>query len=384
MKRKYVIPLIILAAVTALTGCQKQSKNSYDKYVTLGEYTGMTIDRIVTTVTDDDVQEEIQNELYADAEFKEVTDRGAKEGDTVNIDYTGKIDGEEFDGGSDTGMDLELGSDTFLPEFEDGIIGMKKGETKDITITFPEDYDGTVDGKTAVFSVTVNSITEAILPEYNDDYVKENYDYDTTAEYEASLKSDLQEQYDEDATFTACSDALSEAVDNAEFDGYPEDMYDAAKEQMEYENQAFADQLGIELTDLVGEDYDIEEDILAAIHEKLVVYAIAEKEKLTVTDEEFDTYAEDNWELYGYDTKEDFISDYGDEEIRYSLLYDKVLNFLGENNTFHDIDEAEYYSDEDFTDEVISGEDMMDSVEETSETELAETEPVETESETNA
>ena len=384
MKRKYVIPLIILAAVTALTGCQKQNKNSYDKYVTLGEYTGMTIDRIVTTVTDDDVQEEIQNELYADAEFKEVTDRGAKEGDTVNIDYTGKIDGEEFDGGSDTGMDLELGSDTFLPEFEDGIIGMKKGETKDITITFPEDYDGTVDGKTAVFSVTVNSITEAILPEYNDAYVKENYDYDTTAEYEASLKSDLQEQYDEDATFTACSDALSEAVDNAEFDGYPEDMYDAAKEQMEYENQAFADQLGIELTDLVGEDYDIEEDILAAIHEKLVVYAIAEKEKLTVTDEEFDTYAEDNWELYGYDTKENFISDYGDKEIRYSLLYDKVLNFLGENNTFHDIDEAEYYSDEDFTDEVISDEDMMDSVEETSETELAETEPVETESETNA
>ena len=384
MKRKYVIPLIILAAVTALTGCQKQNKNSYDKYVTLGEYTGMTIDRIVTTVTDDDVQEEIQNELYADAEFKEVTDRGAKEGDTVNIDYTGKIDGEEFDGGSDTGMDLELGSDTFLPEFEDGIIGMKKGETKDITITFPEDYDGTVDGKTAVFSVTVNSITEAILPEYNDAYVKENYDYDTTAEYEASLKSDLQEQYDEDATFTACSDALSEAVDNAEFDGYPEDMYDAAKEQMEYENQAFADQLGIELTDLVGEDYDIEEDILAAIHEKLVVYAIAEKEKLTVTDEEFDTYAEDNWELYGYDTKEDFISDYGDEEIRYSLLYDKVLNFLGENYTFHDIDESEYYSDEDFTDEVISDEDMMDSVEETSETELAETEPVETESETDA
>ena len=384
MKRKYVISLIILAAVTALTGCQKQNKNSYDKYVTLGEYTGMTIDRIVTTVTDDDVQEEIQNELYADAEFKEVTDRGAKEGDTVNIDYTGKIDGEEFDGGSDTGMDLELGSDTFLPEFEDGIIGMKKGETKDITITFPEDYDGTVDGKTAVFSVTVNSITEAILPEYNDAYVKENYDYDTTAEYEASLKSDLQEQYDEDATFTACSDALSEAVDNAEFDGYPEDMYDLAKEQMEYENQAFADQLGIELTDLVGEDYDIEEDILATIHEKLVVYAIAEKEKLTVTDEEFDTYAEDNWELYGYDTKEDFISDYGDEEIRYSLLYDKVLNFLGENNTFHDIDEAEYYSDEDFTDEVISDEDMMDSVEDTSETELAETEPVETESETDA
>lgn len=390
MKRKYLLAFAAVLAVTALTGCQKQSKNSYDKYVTLGDYTGMTIDRIVTTVTDDDVQEEIQNELYADADFKDVTDRGAKEGDTVNIDYTGTIDGKEFDGGSDTGMDLELGSGTFLAEFEDGIIGMKTGETKDITITFPDDYDGTVDGQTAVFSVTVNSITEAILPEYNDDYVKENYDFDTTTEYEASLKADLQQQYDDDATFTACSDALTEAVGNATFDGYPEDMYDSAKTQLESENQEFADQLGIDWTDLVGEDYDIEEDVIASIHEKLVVYAIAEKENLSVTDEDIDAYAEENWEFYDYDTKEDFIKDFGEDEIRYNLLYDKVLNFLGENNTFHDIDEDEYYSDEDFTDDEISDEDLLDeestdAEEDTTDSQtVSETDAVETESDTNA
>lgn len=394
MKKKYVFPFAVLMAAATLTGCQKEAKNSYSKYVTLGDYTGMTIDRIVTTVSDEDVQEEIQNELYADADFKEVTDRGAKEGDTVNIDYTGTIDGDEFDGGSDTGIDLELGSGSFLPEFEEAIVGMKTGETKDITITFPEDYDGTVDGQTAVFSVTVNSITEAILPEYDDAYVKENYGFDTTADYETSLKSELQDQYNEDATYTACSDALTEAVDNATFDGYPEDMYDTAKEQMESENQAFADQLGIEWTDLVGEDYDIEEDVIAAIHEKLVVYAIAEKENLSVSDEDIDTYADENWELYDYDSKEDFIDGYGKEELKYNLLYDKVLDFLGSNNTFQDIDEDEYYSDEDFSDEEFSDEvlsdeelvteDVTDTETESDSADSAEETAAETESETDA
>ena len=93
MKKKYVIPFAVLLSVASLAGCGKKDENPYSKYVTLGEYTGMTVDRIVTTISDDDVQNEIQNDLYADADFKEVTDRGAKEGDTVNIDYTGTIDG---------------------------------------------------------------------------------------------------------------------------------------------------------------------------------------------------------------------------------------------------------------------------------------------------
>lgn len=316
------------------------------------------------------MQEEIQNELYANADFTEVTDRGAKNGDTVNIDYTGTIDGEEFEGGSDSDYDLELGSDTFLADFEAGIIGMKTGETKDITVTFPDEYDGTLDGQTAVFSVTVNSISEVNLPEYTDEYVKENYGFDSIADYEASVKADLQSQYDEDATYTACSDALSMAVDNATFDGYPEDMYNSAKEQMESENQAFADQLGIEWADLAGDDYDIEEDVLNNVHEELVVYAIAAKEKLEVTDDEFNSYVDDNWELYEYDTKEDFLKDNSEDDLRYNLLYQKVLDFLGENNTFNDVDEDEYYSDED----------LLDDVENDSDNSLE----TETESETNA
>ena len=389
MKKNYMIPFAVLLSVVSLAGCGKKDENPYSKYVTLGEYTGMTVDRIVTTISDEDVQNEIQNDLYADADFKEVTDRGAQDGDTVNIDYTGTIDGEEFEGGSDTDYDLELGSGTFLEDFESGIIGMKTGETKEISVTFPDEYDGTLDGQTAVFSVTVNSISEVILPDYNDAYVKENYGFDTIADFEASVKEDLQSQYDDDATYTACADALSMAVDNATFDGYPEDMYNTAKEQMESENQAFAEQLGIEWADLAGDDYDIEEDVLNNVHEELVVYAIAAKEKLEVTDDEFNTFVDDNWEMYEYDTKEDFLKDNSEEDLRYSLLYQKVLDFLGENNTFNDIDEDEYYADEDFLDDAyLDSEDDSDTELEP-ETDTADAEAVsemttETESENNA
>ena len=179
------------------------------------------------------------------------------------------------------------------------------------------------------------------------------------------------------------------AVDNATFDGYPEDMYNTIKEQMESENQAFADQLGIEWTDLAGDDYDIEDDVLNSVHEELVVYAIAAKEKLEVTDDEFNTFVDDNWELYEYDTKEDFLNDNSEEDLRYSLLYQKVLDFLGENNTFNDIDEDEYYADEDSLDDAyLDSEDDSDT-ELDPETETADAEAVsemttETESENNA
>lgn len=381
MKKKYLFSLAVILTASALTGCGKDdSSESYEKYVTLGDYTGMTIDRIKTTVTDDDVQEEVQNDLYTNADYTEVTDRAAQNGDTVNIDYIGKIDGAEFDGGSDADFDLELGSGTFLSDFEDGIVGMKTGETNDITVTFPEDYDGELDGKTAVFSVTVNSITDVTLPEYNDSYVQDNYGFDTTAEFEASLKSDLQEQYDDDAHYTACADALTQAVDNASFDGYPQELYDTTKTQVESDNQAFAEQLGIEWTDLVGEDYDIEDDVLSAIHEKMVVCVIADKEKLTITDDELNSYIDDNWELYEYDSKDAFVEDNGEDALRYTLLYDKVLDFLGENNTFNDIDADDYYETEE-DDENIDLNEEDTEAEETSETD---TDRIEEESDTNA
>lgn len=373
MKKRFSIIILASAGVLMLTGCQGKDSSKYEKYVTLGEYKGLTIDRVVSTITDEDVQQEIQSELYYNAEYTEVTDRPCQEGDTVNIDYDGTIDGKSFDGGSDSGFDLELGSGTFLPEFESSINGMKAGETKEFEVTFPEDYDGVVDGQTAVFSVTVNSITEIVLPEYNDAYVQANTDYSTTSEYEAAMKTDLQSYYDENSDYMAWTDALAEVVSSSTFDGYPEEMYDTAKTQMEEENAAFAEEMGMDVSELFGEDYDIDTEVQDLIHEQLVVLSIAEKEKLTVSDEEYQEYVDSNWELYGYETSEDFIDDYGEDSIRYQVIYDKVLHFLSENNTFEDISEEEYYGDfeeeDDGIDFDISEDEMEDAEDADSEAE---------------
>lgn len=130
-----------------------------EKCVTLGDYKGVTVEKTIQSVTDEDVQNEIDNAL---ANYPVEVDQAAKEGDTVNIDYVGKIDGEEFDGGSDQGADLKLGSGKFIDGFEDGLIGARKGETRTLNLTFPEDYTQDLAGKAVEFTVTVNAVKEPL------------------------------------------------------------------------------------------------------------------------------------------------------------------------------------------------------------------------------
>lgn len=346
MKKKILLTILAVSVLT-LTGCQgKGGGNEYSKYVTLGDYKNLSVERIIYTITDEDVQDEIDGLLYSYAETNEITDRAAQNGDIVNIDYVGKIDGEEFEDGSEEDCEVEIGSETFIDGFEEQLIGMKTGETKDITITFPEPYDGELDGKEAVFTITMNQIYELIMPEYNDDFVKEYTDSATTAEYEAALREELQESGNEDSNSMACSDALYEIIENSTFDGYPQELYDLTKSELETSNAETAEMFGLEVSDLFGEDYDIDEATVEAVNEKLVVYAIADAEKLSVSDEEYNDYVAEIYELYGYESQEEYEKDYSPETTKYQLLYEKVLDFLAENTTFNDVPEDEFEDSE--------------------------------------
>ncbi len=350
MKKKALLGLLAVSVFT-LTGCQGKSDdtgNEYAKYVTLGDYSDLNIERIIYTVTDEDVQDEIEGLLYSYAETNEITDRAAQEGDIVNIDYVGKIDGEEFEGGSEEDCEVELGSETFIEGFEEQIVGMEAGETKDITITFPDPYDGELDGKEAVFTITLNEIYELIMPEYNDAFVSEYTDSSTVEEYEAALKEELQEYNDEDSNSMACSDALYEIIETSTFGDYPQELYDLTKSELEASNEETAEMFGLDVTDLFGEDYDIDEATEEAVNEKLVVYAIAAEQGLEVTDDEYAEYVGENYELYGYDSQEEYEEDYSEETTRYELLYDKVLEYLAGVITFTDVSEEEYEDEFDF------------------------------------
>ena len=141
--------------------------------VKIATYKGIKIKKVEYTVTDADVEKDIDSARDRLAEKVDVTDRAAQEGDTVNIDFTGKVDGKEFDGGSAENYDLTLGSHTFIEGFEEQVVGMKLGETKDVNVTFPEDYQAeNLKGKPAVFTVTLNKITGKKLPELNAEFAK--------------------------------------------------------------------------------------------------------------------------------------------------------------------------------------------------------------------
>lgn len=168
------------------------------EYVTLGEYKGLQVVNTVQTIGEEEVDSYIEYMMAAaGGELEEITDRDVVEnGDVANIDYVGKKDGVAFDGGTAEGYDLSIGSGSFIPGFEEGLVGVKKGETVDLNLTFPENY-GAADlaGAEVVFTVTVNGIYKEIKPEFNNDYVAglgiENVS--TTEEYRAYLKNMMEE-----------------------------------------------------------------------------------------------------------------------------------------------------------------------------------------------
>lgn len=329
-------------------GAQDESAGyQVDDYVTLGDYKGLSVEYLIPEVTDDDVEMYIQGELEENAEYKEITDRPVQDGDSVNIDFTGKIDGEEFEGGSGEDYDLLLGNGEFIEDFEANLIGKNSGETVTFKATFPEDYDEELGGKEAEFTVTINSISEVVVQEYNDDYVASVSDCKTTAEYEAQKKEELLESEKENSLLEAGESALSQAVENATVTGYPQELYDTLYAEAEENYKLFAEFMGMEyedfLTEYIGTD-DLGGEVLEQVNEALVVQAIAQKEGLEAKDAEYESEATKMAEEEGYDSLESYEEDYGKDYIKRQLVRNKVLNFLYESAKVNEVaqDQVEF------------------------------------------
>ena len=192
--------------------------------VTLGEYKNLTVEIDHQVVTDADVDAKLESERQKQSREVEVLDRPVEEGDTVNLDYSGSVDGVKFDGGTAEGQTLKIGSHQFIPGFEEQMVGMCNGEEKDITVTFPAEYHAeNLAGKEAVFHVKVNSFTKTELPELNDEFVADVSDFTTLADYRADVEKKLQEQAERNNKVAAENAVVEKAVANAEVD-IPEAM----------------------------------------------------------------------------------------------------------------------------------------------------------------
>ena len=219
MRKLKLLCLCGLTAAVLMTGCagSTDTTNVNLGSATVSEYRGVKINVAAPEVTDDEVDQKIQTNLKQNPNEVEV-DRAAQDGDIVNIDYKGTKDGEAFDGGTAEGQDLTLGSGSMIDGFEDGLVGAKKGETKTLDLTFPENYrEESLAGQAVVFEVTVNAVKEKQDAVLDDAFVQRTSDYQTVDEYKEGIRADLLAQKQKTAEQEMEQDVLQDIIDNSDF-----------------------------------------------------------------------------------------------------------------------------------------------------------------------
>lgn len=274
--------------------------------VVLGEYKGLEIEAVPTEVSDEMIDNEIDKQRHLNARRINIDDRAAEEGDKVNIDFEGKVDGVAFDGGTAEDQELELGSGSFIPGFEEGIVGHEVGDEFDIEVSFPEDYHSEeLKGKDAVFSITLNSIAVEELPEVDDEFIKDISEFDTVDEYKEDLKKQKTEEVEANAKNIRMDRVLEAAAANAKVDVPDVMVRNAIDEQIRNMDNNMRSQ-GIQLEQylqMLGQSLDDFKDSMRPDAERevlksLVLEAIVAEEKFEVTDDELEAYAREMSERY--------------------------------------------------------------------------------------
>lgn len=375
MKKKVVVAMLAACMAVSLTACgnsdssQKntaETKSASDEnktdseetkeeeirivsvkdvsdYVTIGDYKGFTLDRYTQAVTDDDVDAQISYELQD--KVTEVTDGTVENGDTVTINYTGTVDGKEFDGGSAQDYDLVVGEGSMgIDGFEEGLIGMKKGETKELTLTLPEGYseNDSLSGKEAVFKITLQKF--ARVPELTDDWVAANTDYKTVDEYKQSVRDELEKQADMAADNQLYEDAWYEVLDASEVKKYPEEDIKKAEENHKADTEQTAKDNDMELSDLLEswgmteEDFDEECKSYAEskVEQNLIVQGIIDAEGLSLNDKETEELKDNLLLDYGAPSIDKLIEWYGEDEVNESLALLRVEKFIVDQSTVNE------------------------------------------------
>ena len=295
-------------------------------YVELGDYIGVEVAVAPAEVTDDQVEVYIASALDANKEKNEITDRAAENGDLVDITFVGTKDGEAFEGGTGENYEMTLGSGGYIEGFEEGIVGMKTGETKELNLTFPIPYNNnpSLAGADVVFTITMNHIYEEVTPEFDDDFVAGlELEGVTTAEEYRQYAYDNLMSVAEAQRETEVETAVLQAVSaNATFKAVPEAMveryYDRLVSNLTYQASMYGMDLETFLlygTGLSQEEYEAEMQASAeeAVKQILVLEAIAEKEGMTVTQEDIEADLEENAASYGYESAEEYKEALGSE-----------------------------------------------------------------------
>ena len=317
--------------------------NPADYIEKLADYKGLEYTKQDVSVTDAEVDDKVKSFLEAYPE--KITDRVVKKGDNVNIDFEGKKDGVAFDGGTAKGFNLKIGSNSFIPGFEDGLIGKKPGETVDLNLKFPDDYKNSEElkGAKVVFTVKINYIVGETPTELTDELVKANTEFKTAAEYKADIRKKLETIKSAEEKETVQKELLEKVVTASSIKSVPEVAENKYYGQiMDYWKNVAA-KYGMELKDLVQNQLKLTEEKFeeevkkqAELSARILVgvRAIAEAEKINVSDEEYKTALNTYYENSGANAAMDldaYEKQVGKGNVMDIVLNDKVGAFLVEN-----------------------------------------------------
>ena len=309
--------------------------------VTLGAYKGIEVEKQEYNVTDEMVEAEIQKEREKIASTVEVTGRAVADGDKVNLDYSGSVDGVKFDGGTAENQELTIGSGMFIPGFEEQMVGMNVGEEKDITVTFPEQYHSEeLAGKEAVFHVKVNAIEETVLPEADDEFAKDVSEFDTIAELRADKRKKLEEAAELRAKNQRENELIEKACENAAV-VIPEAMIERQMDHILNDIRYRLSMQGISLEDYCKytgtsiEDMrkEMHEDAAKRVKSQLVLEAIGKAEAVEAAAEEIEEKLNEYAAQFG-DKAESFKTGLTDEDKLYfadQIVLDKTIALLMDN-----------------------------------------------------
>ncbi len=304
-------------------------------FITLGQYKGIEVSVAPVAVTEEDILLAIQSELGGNSgTLEEVTGRAVKRGDTVNIDYEGLKDGVAFEGGTAAGYDLMIGSASFIPGFEDGLIGAKTGDKLDVNVTFPEDY-GSEDlaGKPVVFKVTVNKIQEYKLTE---EYVTTNTDYATVDAYKAGIKDNLMKEKEESRQAEIENSIYNNILTASKISSLPQTLLDYYKNDMKVYYTNFAMAYGMDFAGFLAASGVTEEQFdkdttgyaESMARRDLIYGAIIKAEGIELSEDKFNEQAALLATEYGYESTQDFMAEADPDILKEEILMNMVTDLI--------------------------------------------------------
>ncbi len=309
--------------------------------VTLGKYNGVTVTKIDTSVSDEEVDTEIETERNANARMITVTDRAVAEGDTAVIDFEGFVDGVAFEGGKGENHQLVIGSHSFIDTFEEQLVGKNTGDEVDVEVTFPEQYQAKeLAGKPATFKVKINEIRMKELPELNDEFAQDVSEFDTFAEYREDVKKRLEERKESEAMGTKEDEAIKKIIDKSKME-IPDAMVEFQAENMVNEFAQRIAAQGMSINDYMkytGMTIDklkeqVRPEALERIQSSLVLEQIAKEESLEASDEDVEAELTSMAAMYGMEPEQikNIVGEDEIDSIRKDLAIKKAVDFIMAN-----------------------------------------------------